>query len=238
MEEYESIILVQPEVFVYKIPPRTTNRSYRANDWNLENPDWTGRLRLVSKGNRCVVKLEDKMSGALFAQAPIEDYPGVAVEPVSDSSRYFVLQIKDDNGRSAFIGCGYADRSQAFDLQVSLQDFFKRVKKEQEIAQEKEAPKPALDLGFKEGETIKINMKITKKDGSEGSGRTKPKSTTGGILPPPPGGGSKLPPPPGGLGVSREATPTSSPTHAPNPAAAPSNPNPPSSGSNSGWVQF
>lgn len=64
-------------------------------------------------------------------------------------------------GRNAFIGCGYADRSQAFDLQVSLQDHFKRIKKEQEIAQEQEAPKPALDLGFKEGETIKINMKIT-----------------------------------------------------------------------------
>jgi len=42
-----------------------------------------------------------------------------------------------------------------------LQDHFKRVKKEQEIADEKDAPKPSLDLGFKEGETIKINMKIT-----------------------------------------------------------------------------
>lgn len=136
------------------------------------------------------------MSGALFAQAPIEEYPGVAIETVSDSSRYFVLRIHDDNGtnkfvishykeiklnavadllilqfivfcatagRSAFIGCGYADRSQAFDLQVSLQDHFKRVKKEQEIADEKDTPKPALDLGFKEGETIKINMKITVK---------------------------------------------------------------------------
>ncbi|ODN06247.1 hypothetical protein Ocin01_00426 [Orchesella cincta] len=236
MEEYESIVLVQPEVFIYKIPPRTTNRSYRANDWNLENPDWTGRLRLVHKGSRCIAKLEDKITGALFAQAPIDEYPGPAVEPVSDSSRYFVLRIQDDNGRNAFIGCGYADRSQAFDLQVTLQDHFKRVKKEQEIAQEQEAPtKPALDLGFKEGETIKINMKITKKDGSDGSSRSKSKSTTGGILPPPPGG-SKLPPPPGGLGVSREPTPTSSPTHAPKPAAA-APPNPPAS-ANTDWVQF
>jgi len=71
---------------------------HRANDWNLENPDWTGRLRLVQKGNRCIVKLEDKITGALFAQAPIDEYPGAAVEPVSDSSRYFVLRIQDDNG--------------------------------------------------------------------------------------------------------------------------------------------
>lgn len=78
---------------------------------------------------------------------------------------------------------------------------------------------------------------LQKRDGSDGSSRTKAKSTTGGILPPPPMGVNKLPPPPGGLGVSREATPTSSPTHAPNSAAAPSNPNPPAS-SNSSWVQF
>lgn len=46
-----------------------------------------------------MVKLEDKMSGQLFAQAPIVEYPGVAIEPVSDSSRYFVLRIQDDNGK-------------------------------------------------------------------------------------------------------------------------------------------
>jgi hypothetical protein len=27
--EYESVLLVKAEVFVYKIPPRTTNRGYR-----------------------------------------------------------------------------------------------------------------------------------------------------------------------------------------------------------------
>lgn len=37
-------------------------------------------------------------AGELFAQAPIKEYPGVAVETVSDSSRYFVLRIQDDNG--------------------------------------------------------------------------------------------------------------------------------------------
>ena len=27
--DYERILLVKPEVFVYKIPPRTSNRAYR-----------------------------------------------------------------------------------------------------------------------------------------------------------------------------------------------------------------
>lgn len=55
-------------------------------------------MRLVSQGNQCAIKLEDKTTGELFARCPIDNYPGVAVEAVSDSSRYFVLRIQDDNG--------------------------------------------------------------------------------------------------------------------------------------------
>jgi len=238
MDDYESVLLIQPEVFVYKIPPRATNRGYRANEWNLENPDWSGRLRLAAVGGKCVIKLEDKVSGELFAKAPIDEYPGPAIEAVSDSSRYFVLRIMDDSaGRTAFIGVGFADRSNAFDLNVTLQDHFKRLKVEQEIEKEKEAPKPALDLGFKEGETIKISMKITKKDGSEG-GSSKPKAKAGGglggILPPPPAAGPKVSPS-ASLNISREATPTSSPLHQPKSTSGGPTGDP---NSNSSWVQF
>lgn len=64
-------------------------------------------------------------------------------------------------GRAAFIGLGFGDRSDSFDLNVALQDHFKRLKVCAEIAKEKNEPKQELDLKFKEGETIKINMKIT-----------------------------------------------------------------------------
>lgn len=97
METYESILLVKSEVFVFKLPPRQSNRAYRAADWNLAEPQWTGRMRLLTQGKECVLKLEDKNSGELFAKCPIDKYPGVAIESVSDSSRYFVLRIQDDN---------------------------------------------------------------------------------------------------------------------------------------------
>lgn len=189
----------------------------RAADWNLAVPDWTGRMRLVAKGTECTLKLEDKISGELFAKCPVEAYPGIAIESVSDSSRYFVLRIQDDSGRAAFIGVGFSDRSDSFDLNVALQDHFKWLKQSQEIAKEgtsEEASKPRLDLSFKAGETIKINMKIgvkmnvvtylshviimypftylQKKDGDA----TKPKAKTFGGLPPPPGG-IRLGAPPG-----------------------------------------
>lgn len=120
-------------------------------------------MRLLAKGTECILKLEDKVSGELFAKCPVDTYPGIAIEAVSDSSRYFVVRIQDDSGRAAFIGVGFADRSDSFDLNVALQDHFKWVKQSQEIEKEgttEEAAKPRLDLSFKAGETIKINMKI------------------------------------------------------------------------------
>uniref|UniRef100_L7M5I5 NECAP PHear domain-containing protein n=1 Tax=Rhipicephalus pulchellus TaxID=72859 RepID=L7M5I5_RHIPC len=198
MEDYESVLLVKNEVFVYKIPPRTTNRGYRAADWKLDAPEWKGRMRLVVKGKECILKLEDKISGELFAKCPIDKYPGIAVEAVMDSSRYFVIRLQDDNGRAAFIGIGFADRGDSFDLNVALQDHFKWLEKSEELEKGGSDPtQPHLDLSFKEGQTIKINMNI----GKSGSGKSRPRAPTSGsggggigLLPPPPGG-VKLPPP-------------------------------------------
>lgn len=36
--------------------------------------------------------------GELFAICPVEAHPGIAVEPVSDSSRYFILRLLDPSG--------------------------------------------------------------------------------------------------------------------------------------------
>ncbi|XP_060073472.1 adaptin ear-binding coat-associated protein 1-like [Ylistrum balloti] len=201
MADYESVLCVKNTIHVYKIPPRPSNRGYRAADWKLDEPDWTGRLRIVSKGKDLFIKLEDKTSGDLFAQCPVETYPGIAVEPVMDSSRYFVLRIKDEGGRSAFIGIGFEDRGDSFDLNVSLQDHFKWLKTEEEAktASTQFDKGPKLDLGFKEGQTIKINIGTKKSDSSNTKARPRGNAGGGGIgiLPPPPGG-VKLPPPPGG----------------------------------------
>ena len=57
-----------------------------------------------------------------------------SVEAVTDSSRYFVLKIVADNGRSAHIGMGFSDRADSFDMNVTLQDHFQGVKKEEKIS--------------------------------------------------------------------------------------------------------
>lgn len=188
--EYESVSLVKPEIFVYRIPPLTTNRGHRAADWKLDSPDWTGRMKLVAIGKRLELRLEDKSTGALYAKCPIEKFPGVCIEPVTDSSRYFVIRLKNDAGKTAFVGCGFADRGDSFDLNVALQDHFKYLEKSSKL-EEGSTSQPSLDLAFKEGQTISIN--IGKKNASGQSLPTRPRPqapTLGGnipLLPPPPG---------------------------------------------------
>ncbi|RVE66927.1 hypothetical protein OJAV_G00112200 [Oryzias javanicus] len=200
--EYESILCVKPDVNVYRIPPRASNRAYRAADWKLDTPDWSGRMRITAKGKVAFIKLEDKISGELFAQAPVKEYPGIAVETVSDSSRYFVLRIQDDSGRSAFIGVGFGDRGDAFDFNVALQDHFKWVKQENEISKNAHLGDsgPKLDLGFKDGQTITLNIGQSKR-----RDKPRPQSSGGfGLLPPPPGG--KIAPPPSSSVTSNHNT--------------------------------
>uniref|UniRef100_A0A3P9L4H6 Adaptin ear-binding coat-associated protein 1 n=1 Tax=Oryzias latipes TaxID=8090 RepID=A0A3P9L4H6_ORYLA len=88
---------VKPSV-PYPIP----GRGYWTLDWKLDSPDWSGRMRITVKGKGAFIKLEDKVSGELFAQPPVKEYPAIAVETVSDSSCYFVQRIQDDSERTCF----------------------------------------------------------------------------------------------------------------------------------------
>ena len=125
--DYESVLLVKREVFLYTLPPRQSTRGYRAADWSLDSPAWTGRLRVVARGNDTTLylRLEDGVSGRLYAQCPVEEFPSIAVEQVLDSSRYFVIRLVSDDGRTVFVGIGFAERSDAFDVNVAIQDHFK-----------------------------------------------------------------------------------------------------------------
>lgn len=56
---------------VYKIPPRTANEGYRANDWgDLGSPLWKGRLRILENSKGAVLQLEDSQTGAASLSLP------------------------------------------------------------------------------------------------------------------------------------------------------------------------
>ena len=115
------------EVFVYKVPPLTSTQGYKAADWNLEKPQVTGSLKLLSKGHTVRVEIFD-LKGTKIASCPItldEDATKPAsslewwVETVKDSSRYFVVRAVDPaSKRQALLGVGFRERNAAFEFQV------------------------------------------------------------------------------------------------------------------------
>ena len=176
----------------YKLPPRPSGSGWKCQEWPKENHIASTRVMIVALGSQCTIKLLDRENGSLFAQCPIDnDKPELSVEPVSDSSRYFVLRVSDGSGRHAYLGMGYRERSDAFEFNVTIQDHIKRLRNEKIVAEQAAAPAaPAMDFSLKG--SISINM------GGSGEPR-KPRA------PPPSGGGLGLalaPPPPGG-GPSR-----------------------------------
>ncbi len=94
-----------------------------------------------------------------------------------------MIRVRDDGGRTAHLGLGFADRSDSFDLNVALQDHFKSLKVEEQIQREEtEGTGEKLDLALKEGETIKVSINIPRKSGSRERSRS---PATGTVLPPP-----------------------------------------------------
>ena len=84
----------------------------------------------------------------------VDTYPGPNVQTVSDSSRYFV--VKPIEGPP--IGIGFADRSDSFDLNMAMNEHFKSLRVDEEIANESEEPREQLDLSLKAGQTIKVGV--------------------------------------------------------------------------------
>ncbi|XP_057519028.1 uncharacterized protein At1g03900 [Amaranthus tricolor] len=221
-ESFEHTLLVVREVAVFKIPPRSTSGGYKCGEWLQSDKIWSGRLRVVSCKSRAEIRLEDPISGDLFAACYV--YPGLrdqSVEPALDSSRYFVLKIEDGRGKHAFIGLGFSERNEAFDFNVALSDHEKHVKRESEkdVAGASEGDDnsidihPAVNHRLKEGETIRINVKHKPASGTGmlSSGKTVGLSSTNnpkplGLAPPPSGSvklRSPLPPPPNDPVVTR-----------------------------------
>ena len=66
---------------------------------------------------------------------------------------FFFCHLQDGASRKAYIGIGFSDRADSFDLNVALQDHFKQLKKEEGFTKEAdEPPRPKLDLAFKAGQ--------------------------------------------------------------------------------------
>ncbi|KAJ3162121.1 Adaptin ear-binding coat-associated protein 2 [Geranomyces michiganensis] len=182
------------------IPPRATTRGYRASDWDVTQHLWSGRLRITASATRATIRLEDANTGDLFAAAPYEP-DGTTVEPVADSSRYFVMRIVDPgSGQHAFVGVGFPERGWAFDFNVALQDFATRLNRAKAGSSSPSSARklpegPKVDYSLKEGQTISINLGNSATSAKK-SARPSPAASDMSL--------PFLPPPPSAASVKRE----------------------------------
>ncbi|KAH9602122.1 hypothetical protein KSS87_020995 [Heliosperma pusillum] len=214
----EIVLFQVPECYVYIIPPRKTAASYRADEWDVNKWAWEGVLKVVSKGEECIIRLEDKSTGELYARAFLRKGEPHPVEPVIDSSRYFVLRIEENIGgrlRHAFIGIGFRERTEAYDFQAALHDHMKYLdkKKTAEEMEHQFQNSSAVDYSLKDGETIVLQLKnkpggnVKTKSIEQGVSnisltvKSKPNEPLLSIKPPPP--------PPPTLSPTSPRTPTS-----------------------------
>jgi len=189
--------------YVYKVPPARSHAGHRAQDWDVEKWLQEVRLRVVEQGDRCTVFLDDITTGNLFAACPLPIGKPVvtAVEPVLDSSRYFVMRVEDITGEvkickgepvHAFVGLGFGIRGQAYDFQAALQDYERRMDRQREAdrrrAEGASAPQHEEESGtdcrarkhdfsLKEGQTIHLNLKPANRDQDKVSTRSTPASS-------------------------------------------------------------
>lgn len=78
------------EGYVYAPIPPAATYGHRAELWNPEKWNYEVRVRVAQRGDALFIVLEEKDSGALFAECPLpaDGTPlTTACEPVVDSSR-------------------------------------------------------------------------------------------------------------------------------------------------------
>ncbi|KAL8468684.1 hypothetical protein ACS0TY_031757 [Phlomoides rotata] len=163
VEAVELVLFQVSECYVYMIPPRKSAASYRADEWDVNKWAWEGTLKVINKGVECIIRLEDKTTGELYARAFLRDGELHPVETVIDSSRYFVLRVEENIGgrlRHAFIGIGFRERSEAYDFQAALHDHMKYLnkKKTAEEMEQQYQQTSSVDYSLKDGETLVLQL--------------------------------------------------------------------------------
>lgn len=134
------------ECFMYRLP-QGSKSPYRADGWPLTKPLQCVSLRVERRGDVLLLiftythgDVGPKSQQKLFALCPIDivnqsdsekKKMGHFVEAVVDSTRYFVVRVKDEKAdREALIGLGFRDREEAGDFRMALAKYESDIKRE------------------------------------------------------------------------------------------------------------
>jgi len=151
---YSQSLCIIPDVHAFSLPPKTSARAWSAEAMR-EKEIWAGVLKVVTRSeDKAVIQLVSA-DGRLFAAAPVSRGRAFTecVESASDSSRYFSIVVRNDQGRSAPIGIGFRDRTGAFDFRASLMEW---EKKRTGVAAAQAAAAASEDLSLRAGTALNL----------------------------------------------------------------------------------
>jgi hypothetical protein len=135
VDAIEQTLLTVKECFVYPVGNRTNAAGFQAKDWDLEKPVFTCELKLRSSETAMTLQFwKDGSLAATSVAIPLatvkKDKPLSAyLEPVLDSSRYFVVRALTPAKKTLSVGFGFRNRSDAFDLTAAINDRINRVQR-------------------------------------------------------------------------------------------------------------
>ncbi|KAJ8610706.1 hypothetical protein CTAYLR_005672 [Chrysophaeum taylorii] len=158
----EQRVLSINEAFLYRVPPLRSTSGHRAEEWGLGSPSMTARIEMIAVDD--VLEIRVFEGETQVAVCPVRCAVGAppidsVVDPVVDSSRYFVLRCEENN-KHAYVGCGFRERETAYDFKAAIHDFKKSVdrqhKADQTVRERDHDPEPVVDLALKG--TIKLQL--------------------------------------------------------------------------------
>jgi hypothetical protein len=118
--------------YLFRFSSLFLQAGHRAEMWNVEK--WIAEVAVkivrFSNDEACIILTDhpaagcaNALEGELFAECPVTLPLFTCVEPVIDSSRYFVIRVVDrENGHSrhVFLGLGFREREEASNFNAAL----------------------------------------------------------------------------------------------------------------------
>ena len=119
----ESLILCIEQCMLFRIALPNGEYKRNAGEWQQSDFLSSGKLLIFRDSTGFFIRIIDENENELCRVINLK----TNVEPVNDSSRYYILHIIENKGsRNAIIGLGFTDRQSAFDFTASLQEIERR----------------------------------------------------------------------------------------------------------------
>ncbi|ELP92664.1 adaptin ear-binding coat-associated protein, putative [Entamoeba invadens IP1] len=154
MNDFQDTVLFKKDSMIFRVVGTNGEVHRNAGEWKQDDFMWKGDCQVVKRDTKLRVIFSDK-SGVPFCFSEISTG---AVEPVNDSSRFFIVNVTETNGgRKAIIGAGFSERGDAMEFKEAIEETHKEEKgREEKLEEESHVEVEDFEIGENEKVTIQV----------------------------------------------------------------------------------